>query len=137
MMPEGLLVPKAVCYKLGDDTPKGSAVQQILTRHGIGIVPVTEKDLNRQIGEIIGAAGFDSAAQTGEQSERESLTEPFLLMCFFTKKLLDEVLADMKQAGVYIPLKGMLTGTNIGWKLGDLIAEISKEHAYMTGQRKK
>ena len=58
-------------------------------------------------------------------------------MCFFTKNLLDEVLADMKQAGVYIPLKGMLTGTNIGWKLGDLIAEISKEHAYMTGQRKK
>ena len=143
-MAEALIRPAAVCYRLEEGTPKGDAVRQILRTRNVQIIEAGEKDLVRTIGELVGAAGFlGSAAGAGNDGGAAGArtagasrtagvpTDPFLLMCFFPKDLFDGFLGDMRAAGVYIPHKGMLTPTNINWKLGDLIAEIRKEHAYM------
>lgn len=127
-MAEALIRPAAVCYRLEEGTPKGDAIRQILRTRNVQIIEAGEKDLGRTIGDLVGVAGFSGSASG---TTVDVPTDPFLLMCFFPKDLFDGFLADMRAAGVYIPHKGMLTPTNINWKLGDLIAEISKEHAFM------
>ena len=149
-MAEALIRPAAVCYRLEEGTPKGDAVRQILRTRNVQIIEAGEKDLGQTIGDLVGVAGVAAratgaaksagaagASRSGSASGSALGTtadipaDPFLLMCFFPKDLFDGFLADMRAAGVYIPHKGMLTPTNINWKLGDLIAEIRKEHAYM------
>lgn len=135
---EGLPIQAAaVCYQLGENTPKGSEVRKILKDRDIRIIEVTENDLSQKIGYLVGAAGFEKENSVGAINKADVPTEPFLLMCFFTKELFDGFLADMKTAGVYIPLKGMLTPTNINWRLVDLIEEIGKEHAHFISLQKK
>lgn len=127
----------AVCYRLGENDPKGSMVRKILKDRDIRIIEVTENDLSQKIGYLVGAAGYEKETVKRTGNAADAPTEPFLLMCFFTKELFDGFLADMKSAGVYIPLKGMLTPTNINWRLGDLIEEIGREHAHFISLQKK
>lgn len=51
----------------------------------------------------------------------------------FDRTELNSLLDSLKSSGVRVPLKAVLTPHNAGWKLNDLIAELKKEHEYMTG----
>ena len=69
------------------------------------------------------AAG--SAADAG-------FTEPMLVMCGMLSDQLDAFLAALREAGLRVPLKAVLTPTNVAWTSAALRDELTREHETMT-----
>lgn len=59
-------------------------------------------------------------------------TEPMLVMCGMLSDQLDAFLAALRQAGLRVPLKAVLTPTNAAWPSTALHDELSREHEQMT-----
>ena len=69
----------------------------------------------------------------GAMGQGEAPADECLVFAGFERNELNAMLESLKMSGLRIPLKAVLTPHNVGWRLLDLIAELKKEHAQMTG----
>lgn len=117
--------PKALLYRLGEETETGRALRAVLRERKILTLTVEARQLAETAGKLASsnaAAGADGAASSAAPE-----TE-FLLLCGLGDKQLDRLLADLRRAGVKVPYKAVLTEHNRDWPLGKLIAEVAREH---------
>ncbi len=134
--------PIAILYRLPETSDAGWKFRQILQRSGIAVKEAEEDDLQQTVGYLAGIDGYEKTGATDGDRAASVLAEkisdqPFLLMCRFTPEMLDGLLADMKAAGIYIPHKAMMTGTNRDYTMGYLIQCVEEEHAAMAAQMKR
>lgn len=80
------------------------------------------------VGFLCGFAGYPPAAGCTEPPKAECL-----IFSGFDRRALSETVDALNKAGARVPLKAVCTDSNRSWKLSDLIKELEKEHAYMTG----
>ena len=71
--------------------------------------------------------GEAPAAEVTEAPENECL-----LIAGFDRQALGEFVDQLREMGVRIPLKAAYTRHNRGWNFSQLVAELKKEHEYMT-----
>ncbi|MFR3787153.1 DUF3783 domain-containing protein [Agathobaculum desmolans] len=111
--------------------PKGggrtTALKSILVRMGARIRNVAPDAVGQTVGFLLGRKGFD----VREQPETPVLAEPVLVMDGFTDKRLEILLREMRQHGVSVPYKAVVTETNLGWLFHQLYEELAAEHEAM------
>lgn len=114
----------------GNNT-KAAKLKSVLVRMGIRIKNISTDQVGQTIGYLAGYEGFE------EQEEQliPTLEEEMMVMKNFSNRRLDELLANLKRAGVpRIALKAVITDSNCKWKFCDLYQELQKEHDAMTGK---
>lgn len=99
-------------------------LKSILVRMGARIKNVAPEDTNQTIGHLLGRKGFDAS----EGAEVSAPEERMLVLDGFSDKRLEILLREMKQRGVSVPYKAIVTETNLGWPLCQLYKELVAEH---------
>ncbi|MDR1549647.1 MAG: DUF3783 domain-containing protein [Hungatella sp.] len=116
----------------GNDT-KAAKLKAVLVRMGIRIKNISPDQVNQTVGYL---AGFDGFEET-EQMECPDLEEEILVMKNFSSRRIDELLSNLRRAGVpKIDLKAVITDTNCKWKFYDLYLELKEEHDAMSSANK-
>lgn len=116
--------------RLGGNDTKAAKLKAVLVRMGIRIKNISQDQVNQTVGYLAGYDGFEEK----EQEECLSVEEEILVMKNFSNRRIDELLQNLKRAGVpKIQLKAVITDTNCKWKFYDLYLELKKEHDTMSG----
>lgn len=126
MMHTETRVPRVLLYGLPKETPAGSAAREILAGLGIAVTEIAPYQLLQPVGVLAGYGGEPAQLYFGRAPQ-----EPVLVMADFSSAQLDGLLAALRNGGVRIPLKAVLTETNQNWSLLALIEELQREHAAM------
>ncbi len=125
--------PKALLYRLGEETEKGAALRTVLREAKILTLTVETEQLGETAGRLAATNAAPALAPPLEcVPERE-----FMLLCGLGDRQLDRLLAAMRRAGVSVPYKAVLTEHNKSWALAALIEEVVREHAMMTAQKRE
>lgn len=140
---------EAVLYYTPEHSGNAVKLKGVLVRMGVRIRNVAPEQVNETIGSLLGLAGSrkadgsnggedeESASQSSAQDELAGGTAPFipeevLVMHNFTSGRLDELLLNLRKAGVpRIALKAVVTETNAAWTFYQLYEEIREEHEKM------
>ena len=117
---------KVLLYNLGILTREGGAVRGILKSMGAEAVSVSRTQLNEKAGVL---AGLVKEQESVQSFEGIGYDKPFMMISGMDDASLDLFLAAMREAGVFVPLKAVLTPYNAGWTLRELMDEISRERA--------
>ncbi|MDR0922799.1 MAG: DUF3783 domain-containing protein [Hungatella sp.] len=116
----------------GNNT-KAAKLKAVLVRMGIRIKNISPDQVNQTVGYLAGFDGFEER----EQMECPDLEEEILVMKNFSSRRIDELLSNLRRAGVpKIDLKAVITDTNCKWKFYDLYLELKEEHDAMSSANK-
>lgn len=134
------MTPQILLYNITNEEQK-KKIKALILRLKIR-ARIVEKD---RYGEPIGRlAGMDidlvenfSDRSTSEMAEGDmtDFSDEMLIFCFLPDGLLNQMLQGLRKAGVYIPLKAVLTPSNCMWNSYIMHREIAKEHALMHQMR--
>lgn len=107
------------------NTSRAARLKGVLIRMGVRIRNVTAQQTGQTVGFLAGCPGFD---QIQQEEPAPVIAEEVLVMKNFTSKRIDELLAELRRAGVSkIVCKAMLTESNSKWSLFGLYEELKKE----------
>ncbi len=116
----------------------------VLVRMGIRIRQVVPDQVHETVGSLLGFSGWNTGeveqgvGQSGIKEEENDaqdcqITEEILVMHNFSGRRMDELLQNLRKAGVpKIDLKAVVTETNSRWSFYHLYEEIREEHEKMT-----
>lgn len=123
----------------------------VLVRMGIRIKNIGPEQINQKVGYLAGMPGFtetekdvpqgeekeqpESEKLSGREEPAPSIPEEMLVMKNFTNRRIDELLMNLRKAGVpKIALKAVITEQNSQWTFYQLYGELKSEHAAMSGE---
>lgn len=135
-----------VLYYTPSKSPQTAKLKGVLVRMGIRIRNVTPEQLDQKIGHLAGVPGYEASGEpnvpgceaSGEPNvpgRPDIPDQEVLVLHLFTGSRLDELLRNLKAAGVRIALKAVVTESNCDWTFRELYEELLKEHASMHAQR--
>ena len=107
----------------------------VCAQMNIRIKNLTPERCVQKIGYLAGVEGFEKReVSAGYEKYAPVMEEELLIFCGFSDERLDELLENLKKAGVpKIPLKAVLTEINAGWTIYQLYGQLREEHAQMRG----
>lgn len=104
-------------------------LKQTLSMMNIQCFHIESKDYNKTIKYLL---GLDSNSY--EDSGDDFLDE-MIIMYEFSDEQLETLLSILKINNIKIPLKAIVTDTNINWNSIQIRNELIKEHSYMQKKR--
>ena len=112
-----------------------SLLRGVCAQMDIRIKNLTPERCVQKTGYLAGIEEFEKReVSAGYEKYAPVMGEELLVFCGFSDERLDELLANLKKAGVpKIPLKAILTKTNAEWTIYQLYEQIRQEHAQMNG----
>ena len=102
-------------------------VKALLFRFSIPCREVPPEEQHLPLGSVLGLEGFG----TGADGAESPFTDEMMVMHGLSKRQFSGLLDGMKQAGVQVPLKAVVTSHNVGWSGQRLYREIRAEHEFM------
>lgn len=132
------------------NTSKAAKLKGVLVRMGIRIKNIGPEAAGQKLGYLAGYDGFSEESETKEaeagradtaaasvadtaESSHPVIEEEILVMKNFTSRRIDQLLAELRRAGVpKINLKAVVTDTNCNWTFYALYEELKKEHEAMS-----
>ena len=121
--------PVVLFYGISDE--RKERLTALFAGENIPCKEVTGAELCQKTGYLCGLAGFEAV----EETACESFAEEALIFCGLNDRTLDRVLKLLRENDLRIALKATVTPTNQHWFFGDLLTEISREHAEMSKRR--
>ena len=123
-----------VLYYNPNQSPYAAKLKGVLVRMGIRIKNITPEQTGELVGTLAGMPGFAAdLTDTVDQNPIPQIPEEILVMKNFTGRRIDELLLNLRKAGVpKIALKAVITEQNSRWTFYQLYEEIKKEHLAMT-----
>ena len=110
-----------------DKTDAGKAIISILEKLNVEVIIVKSSDLMSPIGYILGADNFER----GTEALTEIPQDDMMVMAGFEDKQVD------KEANIpFIPLKAIVTQTNVNWTFMQLLKNVKTEYMELTGMNK-
>lgn len=110
-----------------------SNMKAVLVRMGIRIRNVSPEQVNQTVGYLLSVDGYEAAPE--KAGELPIIQEEMLVLKQFTSRRIDELLVNLKKAGVpKIALKAVMTENNCGWTFYQLYEELRQEHEKMTAR---
>ena len=103
---------------------RAQQVKTVLVCMGARIRNIAAADFAQTVGFMLGRAGFAQSADTAEAPE-----QPMRGLDGLTSQLLRE----LRQHGVSVPYKAIVTEHNLPWTLRALYDELVREHEAMHG----
>lgn len=122
---------KVLVYNIDFSNPRGEKLRNIVRICGAVCQSLCGKDSCQTLGYLLGLDGFGECLKLEEPVAGEAL-----IFYHFTKQELDRILAALKRAGIFIPLKAVVTEHNVNWTVARLLAELEQEHRLMTAWQK-
>lgn len=117
---------KTILLYFGDETKKQPVVEQVLKQLHVHYRIVQDEDLGQSVGTLLNLHGF-------APHETSSPMHASIDLMLFEEASDEEIMqlnAQLKEAGVEMKRKAMLTKHNQSWVFYDLLKEIEKEHMY-------
>ena len=116
-----------------DKTDAGKAIISILEKLNVEVIIVKSSDLMSPIGYILGADNFEH----GTEALTEIPQDDMMVMAGFEDKQVDLLLQIFKEANIpFIPLKAIVTQTNVNWTFMQLLKNVKTEYMELTGMNK-
>ncbi len=115
---------RMIVYKQQEDL---TALQKLADRSNIKLVIAEDNDADSPLGFFAGSGGFEKSGKTAEADSG------CVIFSGLSGKQIDTVLADLRKADIYIPLKAVLTPSNQKWSIKKLVSELAKEREKMGG----
>lgn len=122
------MIPSALLYNLEGDA--GAPLRALCGKLGILWKDVAPADYGRPLGELAGLTGDPAPAASGA-AIRAPFREPMLVMVNLLRPQFDALLAGMREQGISIPLKAVLTPTSVRWDSYQLHDELAREDEAM------
>ncbi len=121
---------ETLIYYAAGNEEKQKQMERLAGRLGIGFRPVYPIQTGQQLGFLAGLPGYaEKRLSLLELPQR--IEEEMLIMGGFAGKKLDGLLAALREDGLTVSLKAVVTEHNVGWTLAALYAEIAAERAEM------
>lgn len=119
-----------VLYYTPEQNEYVTRLKGVLVRMGIRIRNVPVQQVGETVGALAGMPGF--VLQERKEAESLFIPEQMLVMHRFTSRRMDELLMNLRKAGVpKIGLKAVITPANCSWSFYHLYEEIREEHEKM------
>ena len=116
-----------------DKTQAGKAIISILEKLNVKIIIVESCDLMNPIGYILGIEDF----QRGSEALTTIPQDDMMVMAGFEEKQVDILLQIFREANIpFIPLKAIVTQTNVIWTFMQLLQNVKNEYIELTGMNK-
>ena len=115
-----------------DKTEAGKAIISILEKLDVKVVIVKTSDLMCPLGYILKLDGY----QRGTEALTSILNDDMMVLAGFEEDQIDILLEIFKKANIpFIPLKAMVTNTNIEWTFKHLLDNVKREYLEFTGMK--
>ncbi|WP_249029931.1 DUF3783 domain-containing protein [Tannockella kyphosi] len=112
------------------DSAHGKAIETILTQFQIDVVHVNKEAVLQQIGYLLKEPGFEPSSK---RVDKEIVEEEMIVFYELADEQLELVLEVFKNAHIpFIPLKAIVTPTNIEWTFHKLYEAIKEEYETMS-----
>ena len=111
------------------DPARRMAVKLCLHRQGLACRDVAPEEQGQPLGLLLGREGFAPGACAAP------FREEMLVMHDLSRTQFSALLDALRRAGLFIPLKAVVTETNIAWSSERLHRELAAEHAAMQRRR--
>ena len=134
------MTPQILLYNITNEDQK-KKIKALLLRLKIRARIVEKERYIEPIGRLAGMdidQDKDSSDRNTCETQEGDMTDfsdEMLIFCFLSDGLLNQMLQGLRKAGVYIPLKAVLTPSNCMWNSYMMHREIAKEHALMLQMR--
>lgn len=133
-MNEYLFTPAVLLYNFRDPARR-ERIRGWLDRKGVRALDVAPTELHHSLGALLELPGFDR--EPGLRLER-GFDEEMLVMFGFQGSLLHDLLAFFREEGLPpVPLKAMITPTNVYWSSLALHKALKEEHAQIQSAKGK
>ena len=107
-------------------------VERALLPLRVRIRHIALKDYSQSLGVL---AGLPDMTPSEETYDGEELSDTMIVFCGLSSQKLDQALLALKKSGAGpFPYKAILTPTNQHWLAKDCLAELKREHEYMTAR---
>lgn len=107
-------------------------VERALLPLRVRIRHIALKNYSQPLGVL---AGLPDMTPSEEIYDGEELSDAMLVFCGLSNQKLDQALLALKKSGAgSFPYKAILTPTNQHWLAKDCLAELKREHEYMTAR---
>ena len=109
---------------------------------GIRVKNIKKEDFDKPLGAMVGFMNTEHSPEgpDGHKMTEEELMnfeDEFMLLYNLNGTNLDQFLKAMRMAGISVPLKAVLTATNMEWYPAELCGELKKEHEQMQRMNNK
>ena len=119
-----------VLYYNTVQNPNVAKLKGGLVRMGVRIKNITPEQVTQTVGYLAGIEGYP---ESEIPEVLPVIEEEMLVMRGFTSRRMDELLMNLRKAGVpKIALKAVVTESNCGWSFYHLYEEIREEHEKMS-----
>ena len=127
-------VGTVICYNFSEE--KYSLTDNVCRKLGIRIKRPIKTAFSETVGNMAGLVyDLNSDEPLHElPDESTSFEEEMMVMHNISGTSLDKFLKSLRDSGVDVPLKAVVTDTNKNWLPKDLAKEISKEHEMLAGK---
>lgn len=116
-----------------DKTEAGKAMMSILEKLNVKVISIKSSDLMNPIGFILGIDEF----QRGSEALTHIPNDDMMVMAGFEDSQVDILLQIFKEAKIpFIPLKAIVTQTNVHWTFMQLLENVKNEYMELTGMSK-
>lgn len=116
-----------------DKTDAGKAIISILEKLNVEVKIVKTSDLMSPLGYILGYDGFERGAEALKTIPQDDM----MVMSGFEDKQVDILLQIFQEANIpFIPLKAIVTQTNVNWTFMKLLNSVKAEYMDLTGMNK-
>lgn len=116
-----------------DKTEAGKAMISILEKLNVKVISIKSSDLMNPIGYILGIDEF----QRGSEALTHIPNDDMMVMAGFEDSQVDILLQIFKEANIpFIPLKAIVTQTNVHWTFMQLLENVKNEYMELTGMNK-
>lgn len=113
--------PSALCWKPENRT----ALNEVCRELGIRLVQADEADLEKTLGQLLDLPGRYPTGLTVPKGD----FAPALILHGLADAQLDRCLALLREKGISIPLKAIVTDSNRQWPLAVVLQELTEERA--------
>lgn len=117
-----------VLYYMPENAAYTAPIKGVLVQMGIKIKNLTPGRCEKRIGFLAGMDGFDEESPEGQQASFVDMNDELLVLCGFTDERVDQLLAQLRKAGVpRSVLKALVTETNAQWTVYELYSHLIEE----------
>lgn len=116
-----------------DKTEPGKAMISILKKLDVKVVIVKTKDLMNPVGYLLGNGDYKRSTDKIKEVPQDEM----MVLSGFDDKQVDVLLQIFQKANIpFIPLKAIVTETNIEWSFLQLLNNVKNEYMHLTGMNK-
>lgn len=116
-----------------DKTEPGKAMISILKKLDVKVVIVKTKDLMNPVGYLLGNSDYKRSTDKIKEVPQDEI----MVLSGFDDKQVDVLLQIFQKANIpFIPLKAIVTETNIEWSFLQLLNNVKNEYMHLTGMNK-